>query len=77
MQEYEAINETIAKIKAFKTTHGAKALKDAISHGAFNVHPNYGDLTYVFRDREYDHDELEIPVWIHDLYTGIEEETFY
>lgn len=77
LTEYEAVEQTIAKIKTFKTDHGIKALKSAVTHGAFNMHPGYGDLTYVFKDKEYDHDELNIPVWIHDLYVDIEEEIFY
>lgn len=69
--EYDAIRDILMKLREFKKKHKTAALQDAIANGAFQVHPDYGDVTYVFKDREYNTEHIEIPVWIHDLYKGI------
>lgn len=74
ISEEEAIQDFINQINNFKSKHGKSALQSAIEHGAFHVHTDYGDLTYVFKDREYNHDYIDIPVWIIDMYAIATEE---
>lgn len=76
MSEWEAINDTTTRLKQFKTKHGGKALKDAVTNGAFNVHPDFGDVVYIFKDREYDHEMIDIPMWALDMFSSIGEEIY-
>lgn len=66
--ETEAVWSTVRNIEKFRTNHNTKSLISAIQHGAFQTHPDFGDVTYIFKDREFDPERLQIPQWILDTY---------
>jgi hypothetical protein len=77
INEHQAIADMLDRIDTYKRAHGKSALKSAIENGAFHIHPEYGDLTYVLKERDFDHDKIDIPLWITDMYADSMEEEVY
>lgn len=73
LTEEQAIAQILQRMNEFKSKFGKKALEASIHNGAFHVHPAYGDLTYVFQYREFNHELIEVPLWVTDMFRSADD----
>ena len=68
MTESQALLENTLRIEAFRQKHGIRATEDAISNGAFHIHPEFGELKDIYINRDFSNDDITIPQWISDIF---------
>jgi hypothetical protein len=67
----QALKDTITRIKKFKKEFGIEATKEAIIAGAFHKHPDYGDVSAIIYYKEYNEEQVSVPVWIYEIFAEI------